>query len=337
MLHKRLVCAHMCKGGVEEQMKDWETRRLLAKIARLYYEQKLTQSQIADKMGIYRTTISRHLKRARDEGIVTIQINDNSETYELERAIETQFNLKEVIVVPVDDSADESEKRALMGSAGAELLKRVIKKDDVVGLAWGSSIGHMAEATKQCQETKASFVPLVGGPGTMNTKHHVNTIVYKLAQEFNGTPSYIDAAAIVSKKETRDEIANSDYFKNIINLWENLTIAVVGIGNPIQSSNMVWSGFFGGKDIEELDRLNAVGDICSRFFDESGHMTQTELTDRTIAIELEELKRLNHSIGIAESIEKVPSILGALRGGYINILVTTDETAKALVARMSAD
>lgn len=318
-------------------MKDWEERRLLAKIARLYYEQKLTQSEIADKMGIYRTTISRHLKKARDQGIVTIQINDDANTYELESAIEEQFGLKEVIVVPVESSAEDVKKKELLGAAGAELLKRIVKKNDVVGLTWGNTVGHMAEAMRQCKETDASFVPLVGGPGTMVTKHHVNTIVYKIAEEFKGTPYYIDAAAIVERKETRDEIASSDYFKNIIALWDALTIAVVGIGNPIQSSNMVWSGFFGSKDKEELDRVNAVGEICSWFFDESGNRTNTELIDRTIAIELERLKDLNHAIGIAESIDKVPSILGALRGGYINILVTTDETAKALVAQMSSE
>lgn len=318
-------------------MINWEEKRLLVKISQLYYEQGLTQSAISKKMGIYRTTISRYLKKARDEGIVTIKVNDDNETYQLESELEQYFNLKEVIVVPTSTARLNQEKKALIGSAGAELLKRIIKDDDVVGFAWGSSLGYMAEATKQCKETNASFVPLVGGPGTMKTKHHVNTIVYTVAQEFNGTPYYIDAAAIVEKKETRDEIANSAYFRNIIDLWSKLSVAVVGIGNPIQSSNMVWSGFFGDKEIAELDNLKAVGDICSRFFDQDGNYVDTELTDRTIAIELEKLKELDYSIGIAESIEKVPSILGALRGGYINILVTTDETARELIANMPSN
>jgi DNA-binding transcriptional regulator LsrR (DeoR family) len=57
----------------------------------------------------------------------------------------------------------------------------------------------------------------------------------------------------------------------------------------------------------------------------------SEVNDRIIGIELEKLRNLEYSVGVAESTEKVPSMLSALRGKYINVLITTDETAKALL------
>ena len=47
---------------------------LLAKIATLYYEANLTQSEIAKRLNKSRPTISSMLQEARDKGIVRINI-----------------------------------------------------------------------------------------------------------------------------------------------------------------------------------------------------------------------------------------------------------------------
>lgn len=86
--------------------------------------------------------------------------------------------------------------------------------------------------------------------------------------------------------------------------------------------------------MERLKEKHAVGDICSRFFDRSGKLIDTEINDRTIAIDINRLKDLEYSIGLAESREKVPSIIGAAKGRYINVLVTTAETAREIAAEV---
>ncbi|MBD1379515.1 sugar-binding transcriptional regulator [Metabacillus arenae] len=316
-------------------MEKYEEQRLLVKIARMYYEDDMTQSAIAKDLGIYRTTISRLLKKAREDGIVTIKIRDNiSQNFDLERKLEKLFHLKEVILVPTTDEQTEGEKKKALGKAGAELLKRIVKDEDVIGFAWGSTLASMVGQVSDPKKRNLDFVPLVGGPGTMDAKYHVNTITYNMANDIGGTPHFIDAMAVVERKETKEDIVSSNYFKKIKKLWDDLTIAVVGIGAPLKSSNMIWTGFYGDRDVKALEKANGIGDICSRFFDENGRIIDTELHDRTIAIELERLKSLNYSIGIAESIEKVPSIIGALKGEFINILVTTDETASNILERM---
>ncbi|KTD84044.1 hypothetical protein UQ64_28190 [Paenibacillus etheri] len=83
--------------------------------------------------------------------------------------------------------------------------------------------------------------------------------------------------------------------------------------------------------IDELEDGKVAGDICSRFYDGNGVSVHTGISDRTLTIELEQIKRARYSIGVAESQEKASGILGALNGGYMNVLVTTEETAQKIL------
>lgn len=321
-----------------DHMEIRDDNRLLVKICKMYYEEDLTQSQIAKATGIYRTTVGRMLKKAREEGIVKITIDDHVGVYyDLERELEQLLGLKEVYICETKPQQTAEEKKKSVGRAGADILKRVIKDGDTVGFAWGTTMAGMIGEFHGVRQRSASFVPLVGGPGTMDTKYHVNSIVYSIASDFGGTPHFIDAAAVVEKKETKDEIVKSHYFQKIERLWKNLTVAAVGIGAPFSSSNMIWTGFYGDRDMERLKEKHAVGDICSRFFDRSGTLVDTEINDRTIAIDINRLKDLKYSIGLAESREKVPSIIAAAKGRYINILVTTAETASEIAAEVKKE
>lgn len=108
-------------------MENSDDIRLIVKIAQLYYEQDMTQAQIARELGIYRTTISRLLKRGRDQGIVTIAINyDYNENLWLEQQVKQKFGLKDVVVVSGNDE-DEDTQLAMMGLHGAQLLDRLLE------------------------------------------------------------------------------------------------------------------------------------------------------------------------------------------------------------------
>lgn len=312
-------------------MSLWQEQRLIVKISKMYYEQQLTQSQISKELGIYRTTISRILKKAKQDGIIEIKINsDFEDVYQLEEDLEQKYRLKEVIVVPsFDDSEDIIKQR--LGLATANYLKQIVKDGNTLGFAWGTTLANVSNQLINCEKKEIDIVPLVGGPGAVDADYHVNTIVYKSAQAFQGKAHFIDSSAIVNKKETRLDTINSQHFKIILDYWSKLDIAVLGIGAQLKSSNLIWTGFFGNEEIEELDKENAIGDICSRFYDSNGHVINSELADRTIAIELPSLRNVPYSIGVAESKEKVPSILGALKGHFINVLITDEETAKELL------
>lgn len=312
-----------------------EEKKLLIKIAQMYYEMDMTQSQISQKLKIYRTTISRMLKKVREEGIVKITINyDSGDNFSIEQKLKERFGLKEVIVVPVEHEQSSQLKLKAIGQACAKLLERVIKNEDVIGFSWGSSLAAVVEALESAKKQNVMCVPMVGGPsGKLDSKYHVNTICYQAASKFSGQSLMIDVPAILEKKETRDDILESNYFQEIAAIWNRITIAVFSIGSFEISKNSTWRAFYGDATIKELESGKAAGDICSRFFDINGVPVHTDISDRTITIHLQQLQKVRYSIGVAQSIEKVPGIIGALNGGYMNVLVTTEETAQSILAQ----
>lgn len=322
----------MCERRGNKMDKNAE-KKLLIKIAQMYYEQDMTQSQISKELNIYRTTISRMLKKVREEGIVKIAINyDILESFTVEEQLKQRFGLLDAIVVPVEEMQPEYVKLKAIGQACARKLGRIVKDEDVIGFSWGSSLASVVDELDMIDKNDVVCVPLVGGPsGKLESKYHVNTICYNAALKFSAESLMIDAPAIVEKKSTRDDIIESQYFQEIFDLWNRISIAVFGIGSPEIKGRSTWQAFYGNAVIEELERGKVVGDICSRFYDESGTHIPTSITDRIITIDLEQLKRARYRIGVAESIEKVQGIIGALKGGYMNILVTTEETAKRIL------
>ncbi|WP_169871436.1 sugar-binding transcriptional regulator [Shouchella patagoniensis] len=309
----------------------WQEERQLVLVAKMYYEEALTQNEISKRLGVYRTTVTRMLQKARDEGIVQIKIASTHRVrVNLENELCKKFGLLEAVVVPIE-SQTRDERLEALGQSGAELLDRILIDGDVVGLAWGDTLGTMSEVMSSFKKRDATFVPIVGGPGKMHVKHHINTIVYNFARAFKARSQYIDAAAIVESADAQKEISRSAYLQDVLKLWQQMTVAVIGIGALFRSSNLVWSGFIGEEEKELLEEKKVIGDILSRFYTIDGKEAQSTLSERTIAIELERLRKNRTTIAIAESKEKVPSIIGALHGGYITHLVTDEETANDIM------
>ena len=306
-------------------------KRLLIKVATMYYIENMKQNDIADKLGVNRTTISKYLKRAMQSGIVQISIANDSYEH-LESALENKFGLKEVYVV--DSSNDPEEVKNNTGKAGLAFLKRILNDNDIVGFAWGTSIAGIARnaVIEHCSPTNATFVPLVGGPENVDSDFHVNTIVYKIAHAFKAQSHFLYAPAVSKTAKIRQAIIQDINYQKIAQFWKNLSIAVVGIGAPVKHSNIIWAGAFGKESIEELAAAGVVGEICSVFYDKNGIPVNTSLSDKIIAVDILQLQNLRYSIGIAISPEKVPAIQGALNGKLINVLITDAETAKLLLA-----
>ncbi|MFX3616572.1 MAG: sugar-binding transcriptional regulator [Sporolactobacillus sp.] len=320
---------------MEEFIIDLKTKELYLKIAQMYYELDLTQNQIAQKTGINRSTISRLLKKIRDEGIVKIIINYDLTDPSLAKKLQDKFSLKQAIVVSVNENQSSDFKLRTVGQACAKFLDQIVADNDVIGFSWGGSLAETINSLEVSKKRKnIRCVPLLGGPASkLESKYHVNTICYEAAQKFEGQSMMIDFPAIVENAIMRRDILETDYYKKIVNTWKKISLAVFGIGSIKIAQRSTWLAFYGNDTVEKLSSEGVAGDICSRFFDINGNQIDTHLTERTISIPLEKLRDCRYSIGVAESLEKVSGIIGALRGGYMNVLVTTDETAREILNR----
>lgn len=313
---------------------DFEQHKLLIKIAQLYYEENKTQSEIAKIVKIHRSSISRMLKTIRELGIVSISINyDLLPDIALEEKIRSKFNLKQVIVVPVNQDIDNDSKNQIVCNVAANILLKNLHDNDVIGVSWGRTINYIANSlkTENTKFNNITIVPMIGGPsGKIETKYHVNNIAYKLSNKLNSQAVLIDYPAIVDTPQLKTEIEKTQHMNELKNWWNKITIALFSIGCPAISKNSIWYGFY-GELFQEITDKQIVGDILSRFYDKDGTEITTPFCNQIIGITLNNLKKVPLKICASGDREKLNSLIAALKANYIDILIVSDEMANQLV------
>lgn len=309
-----------------------DKKKLLAKIAYMYYEQELTQAQIAKELAIYRTTVSRMLSQAKAEGIVEIKINHfDASLFELEEQLKQTFGLTAVELVPTDNDASEEAKEEALAEAAGAWIRRQLTDELVVGLSWGASVGRAVNAIDPKHLSNVSVVPVVGGPSHINSRYHVNTLVYELARKLNGHSLFVNATVIQETKELAEGIVHSKYFHELRDYWKRLDLVIVGVGGPLSYQKSQWRDLLSAEDFEELKLREAVGDCCCRFYDSDGKLLNGSLNQRTIGISLETLADVPQSVGIARGVTKARSIVPLLKKGSLKTLITDQETAQEIL------
>ncbi|KYP17106.1 sugar-binding transcriptional regulator [Streptococcus parauberis] len=312
-----------------------EKKRLLAKIAYMHYIEGKSQTTISKELDIYRTTVCRMLAKAKDEGIVKIEIQGyDSSLFALESYVQEKYGLKKVTILPYQAGHDDQDNLNHIAKEGAEVLRSMIKDNEVIGISWGSSISALIDHMTQKSLKGISIFPLSGGPSAIHANFHVNTLVYRLARLFHGQSSFINATVIQENATIAQGIKKSKYFEKTLLSWEKLDWAVIGIGaEPNAQKNGQWRDLLIGSDYMKLRQLEAVGEICCRFFDKNGQSVDKDLQERTIGISLQQLRQVPNVFAIACGQEKAAAILAALKVKCINYLVTDEETIKALLAK----
>ena len=309
-----------------------DNARLMVKVCDLYYNQNISQQQIGKQLNLSRPTVSRLLSSARDLGIVQINISNLEAVkyWEIERQIESKFKLKDVIIV--DSQANDDLLLEQLGKSAANYLSYVIKSGTTVGISMGKTLYHMTRNIHNPEAQDVTFVPLIGGLGQLRTELHSNSLAESLAREYRGRFAPIYAPARVSTSTIRNELMREEAVAKPIELMKHLDVAIVGIGYPNNRSSIRATGYFKENEMEELIEKKVGGDICMQFFDENGDTKPFKSDNFVVGIDINKLKKVPVSIGIAGGLEKLPSIKGAIRGGFINRLITDIQCASVLAS-----
>lgn len=306
--------------------------RLLTKVSKLYYEDNLHQDEIVERLHISRSTISRLLAQAREEGIVKILVTSPTGTYaSLENLIEQKYGVEEVIIaeVPAPDSPQIIARE--LGAAAANYLFRIINQTDVVGVSWGYTIRGMVEALEPKNFPNVRIVQMTGGIGKPESESHATELCHKLARTLSCKLALLPAPGVVHSKQTREVYMMDEHVRTAINLLPSITLAFVGIGSLNSYSISVRDETILTKaDLKEVAANGAVGDIALRFIDAEGKPIRSELDKRIIGIDLKNLHQIPRVVGVAGGTNKVTPIRAALRGKLINVLITDQTTAEAL-------
>lgn len=304
-----------------------DQRKLLTKLAYLYYIEGKSQAQIAEELGIYRTTISRMLTKARTKGIVKIEIEDfDSELFQLETYVRRKYGLKGLELVENHQNENESDLFQAIAKAAATLLKGMLVDDATIGFSWGTTLSKVVDKIRPSRIKNLTFCPLTGGPSYINARYHVNTLIYEMSRKFQGTCSFTNAMVVQENLQLAQGIKASKYYRELKEKWKKLDVAIVGVGGVVDEYNKQWLDMLTQEDCEELALENAVGETCCRFIDVKGNLVYSDLQERTIGISLDELACVPKTIAVAYGKHKAAAILALLRKKYINHLVTDVQT-----------
>ncbi|HHY66188.1 sugar-binding transcriptional regulator [Kyrpidia sp.] len=303
----------------------------LYRIARQYYLENFTQEEIARKEGLSRPYVSRLLQKCRDQGIVQVTLDYPFPTnVELEVELKRQFSLAEAVVAV---SGRHEEAGAVISRVGAYYLSTTLNSGDVLGVSWGRALLGIARQLSYRPDKGTDVAQLVGGVVNTEVQTQANELVQTLAQKLGGKPYYLPAPLFTDTPEAAEMLKGEHLVMEGIQRARMSTVALVGIGSAFSNATLLKHARFPDETSRELERLGAVGDICGRWFTSEGVLCPSELDGRTIGITLEELKRIPKVIAVAYGSEKVQAILGALRGGLMDVLITDDRTAAEILAQ----
>jgi len=309
--------------------------RLMTKVAQMHYEENMRQSDIARQLGLSQSTISRLLNRAREEGIVRITVTTPKGIYiDLEKKIMGRYGMRDVIVVDCHNGEDENSILRDLGAAASYYIESSINNGEVIALSsWSATLLALVNSMHTIPRKKnVKVVQILGGVGNPSAEIHATRLTGRFADLVQGEAIYLPAPGVVGSKVTRDAFLEDSFVQEAISLYNDVTMALVGIGSVSPSMLLAQSGnAFSEEELDILREKKAVGDILLRFFDADGIPVRSTLNDRVVSMKLDQLKKVDRAIGIAGGARKFEAIRGALRGKLINILITDNCTAKKLV------
>jgi DNA-binding transcriptional regulator LsrR (DeoR family) len=304
-------------------------KKLLYKIARLYYFENQTQEQISKKLNISRSKVSRFLDKARSNKIIEIKLHYPSESYgELESLLEKKFGIKECIIIPDFDSPEDIYKH--VAEELSPLLQRILKNGDYVGINWGYTLKEVIGRLNISKKININVVPMMGGLGKIDTGVQTNLIASTLAEKFGGISYQIHFPAFLNSIELKEMLSKDSNVKEIFDLSDNINTAILGMSSTDENSTLIKTGIFTIRDIDYLKSLGVVGDINLNWVNSKGDVVPNEISDRTLNIPFEKLKKIKNIIGIGFGEHKVKIIKALLNAKLINIFITDQKTAGRL-------
>lgn len=313
--------------------------RLIYKCCKLYYEENRGQQEIADLLGVSRVSISRMLQSGRELGLVKIQIVPPSHlTYtEMEKDLERLYGLKEAVVVENSPLATAYDHLSELNAKAVGLLENYLHDNDVVGVSMGNTLHNVCNGTNSSVYTiKCTFVPIVGGissgrSATMNV--HSNQTAMNFARFFGGEYVEFFAPAIFQDLAVLKGFMNEAPMQSVLQYYHKVKTVIMGIGTPNRAgSTMIRAGYITQEQLQEMVRQGVVGDLSLQFFDKDGNTDRfREFNARVTGMPLRQLRKVENRICIGSGGHKAEAVHGAIRGGFINILVTDQECAIKLI------
>ena len=312
---------------------DYTRTALLARVASLYYDYGKTQQEIAEEIGVTRSAVSRFLSEAREKGVVEIIVHTPWDTSpELEDALLKTFNLKAVRVLVREGKSYEEMLQGL-GVLAAEYFNGILQDGMIIGISWGTALYQMIRAFRPRHLSKAEVIQLIGATGAESVPTNGPILAQLLCHRLGCRCWNLHAPLIVSNRAGREALLQERSIKETLQRARYADIALVGIGSTRPDLySLLRAGYVTEEEAQKIRLSGAVGDVCAQHYSVTGEWLDIDINHRVVGIDVDTLRSTDTVIGVAGSSLKGQAILGALRGKYVNVLITDDQAAKKVLA-----
>ena len=292
--------------------------KLLTKVAWYYYIEGYTQQEIGEYLSIPRLRVNRLLDKARKAGIIQFSVREgDSKRMIVERELITQFGLKDAFVVP--SPLNEQDINESVAQAAAMYIHERLKKTGYINMGYGDTSSRILNHLANICEFPVNVVSLTGGVNYYlpNTRSSI----------FNAKLYLTPAPLLMASEDIVKAMEQEPSVKQIRHMATLAQMSIVGIGGVDSNATLLTNGTLNHSDVLLLSMQGAVGDMLCHFIDKDGNVIQSSLERRLMSTPLEQLKEMNNSIGVAGGSTKSEAILAALKGNYLDVLITDEATA----------
>ena len=304
---------------------------LVADVAAMYYQQRLDQEEIARQVGVSRSTVSRMLAEALESGIVEIRIRRPLPLADdLQAKLVETFGLRDALVL--DARGVGRDALARVGQLAARYLETNLGDGDVLAISWGLGVRSVADALEPRRPAQVEVVQMLGGAGSRDPDIDGTELARRFAAQMGGRYRFLNAPLIVDDEAVAAALLRQRSVRETLAIAAGADIAVVGIGAFVREvSSLLRAGHITEQGLQQIRQLGAVGDVCGHFFTVTGAPVDSEVSRRIVAIDVAALRRIPRIVGLASGAQKAEAIAGALRARLVNVLVTDDATARAVL------
>ncbi len=302
-------------------------------MAWFYYKDELTQDEIARRLSVSRASVGRMLDRARKVGLVSINLNaEHLDAFEVSSQLRRTFSLTEALVVPDHDRepADHHLLNARLGLGGAQFMGTHLRPGGTLGVGWGETVSRVIASVNFGAVGPVHMVTLTGG-----VDGYLQTILSSKGEGATDpeatTASIIPTPIVASTPRLAAALKAEPAIQQVLKQACDVDQAIVGVGTPAADATIVQMGYLEAADAQQLRDRGVVGDILGQFFDANGTVVSLPIHERRIGIELSDLASIPKVVGVAGGLHKAEAILGALRGGFLDVLVTNELVALRLL------
>ncbi len=304
--------------------------QMATRAAWLYFVAGLTQAQIGKKLGLNRTRVNRLLAQARDQGLVQINITGRlAECVALEERLKKQYGLDDATVVPTPPD-QASIPQVIATAAGAALAER-LKDGMSVGVGWGRTLRLSIQSVPRRSLKRLSVVSLLGGL-TRGSAMNPHETASHLADLVGAQCYYVAAPALTDTESTRNLLIAQPMLREIFEKGEKVDLAFLSVGELSPTCTMTRVGLVSRDDVDSLIEAGAVGDICAHWVDDEGRLVDHPLNSRVVALSPEKLRDIPCVVIASGGRSKTAALRGVLKGGMCDVLITDEQTAKAILA-----